>query len=30
MLELIIDGNKIKLGERKKICLSVAKLYDFY
>jgi len=29
MSELIIDGNKIALGERKKICLQVAKLYDF-
>jgi predicted deacylase len=29
MSELIIDGNEVKLGERKKIFLSVAKLYDF-
>ena len=29
MSELIIDGTQIKLGERKKISLSVAKLYDF-
>lgn len=26
---LEIDGNKIKLGERKRICLDIAKLYDF-
>ncbi len=29
MADLIIDGNKVKLGERKKICLQVAKLFDF-
>ena len=29
MSNLVIDGNEIKLGERKRICLSVAKLYDF-
>lgn len=29
MSELIIDGNNIKLGERKRISLNVAKLYDF-
>ena len=29
MSELVIDGNRIKLGERKRISLAVAKLYDF-
>jgi predicted deacylase len=29
MSELIIDGNSIALGERKKISLQIAKLYDF-
>jgi predicted deacylase len=29
MSNLVIDGHDIKLGERKRICLEVAKLYDF-
>ncbi len=29
MSKLVIGGKKIKLGERKKVCLEVARLYDF-